>query len=151
MGSRSADLDKGLPSPLLCAPARWPAHLLGCSARLASPRLDACRLSTCAPARHMLGIWHLPGTSCWHLRGIACFGVPLARCGAPTPPLACCYLLSGLACISQLHALVLVRLLGAPPTGAPDSALSECTSYWGHPLSESNGGVGSGGAWGSDL
>jgi hypothetical protein len=33
----------------------------------------------------------------------------------------------GLACVPQLHALVLVRLLGAPPAGC-----------WGHALSESN-------------
>ena len=39
MGSRSVDLDKGLSSPLLCVPARRPAHLLGCSAFLASPQL----------------------------------------------------------------------------------------------------------------
>jgi hypothetical protein len=36
---RSVNLVKGLPSPLLCAPAWRPAHLLGCST---SPRLAAC-------------------------------------------------------------------------------------------------------------
>jgi hypothetical protein len=37
---RSVDLvGGGLSSPLLCAPARWSAHLFGCSA---SPRLTAC-------------------------------------------------------------------------------------------------------------
>jgi hypothetical protein len=41
MGSRFVGLDKGLSSPLLCAPARRPAHLLGCSACLASPQLLA--------------------------------------------------------------------------------------------------------------
>ena len=39
VGSRSVDLVTGLSSPLLCAPARRPAHLLGCST---SPRLAAC-------------------------------------------------------------------------------------------------------------
>jgi hypothetical protein len=43
---RSADLVKGLSSPLLCAPARRPAHLLGC---LTSPRLAAC-LAACVGA-----------------------------------------------------------------------------------------------------
>jgi hypothetical protein len=64
-GSRSVDLIKGLSSPLLCAPARRPAHLLG---YLASPRLGCS-----APA------WHLPGTCLaptWHLLG-TCFGAPL--------------------------------------------------------------------------
>jgi hypothetical protein len=46
VGSRSADLVTGLSSPLLCAPARRPAHLLGCSA---SPRLAAC-LAACVGA-----------------------------------------------------------------------------------------------------
>ena len=50
---RSADLVKGLSSPLLCAPAWRPAHLLG---YLASPRLAACRLST-----YSASAWHLPG------------------------------------------------------------------------------------------
>jgi hypothetical protein len=40
---RSANPVKGLSSPLLCAPARRPAHLLGCST---SPRLAAC-LAAC--------------------------------------------------------------------------------------------------------
>ena len=48
---RSVDLVKGLSSPLLCAPAWRPAHLLGCST---SPRLAAC-LAACS-ARHRL-VW----------------------------------------------------------------------------------------------
>jgi hypothetical protein len=107
MGSRSVDLDKGL-SSLLLSPVRARASL-GFSACLASPQL----LVASASARHLLGICLAPP---WHLHGI-CFGAPLARCGPPTSSL-----LSGFACISQLPALVMVRLLGAPPTGAPDSA-----------------------------
>jgi hypothetical protein len=102
-GKRSVDLVGGS-SPLLCAPARRPAHLLG---YLASPRLAACRLGT-----YSASTWHLLGTSlalAWHLlRGTT------SSLRAPTS-----LLISGLACISQLPALVLVRLLGAPPTGAP--------------------------------
>jgi hypothetical protein len=96
---RSADLVKGLCSPLLCAPAgrlplAGPRNSSATWHRLVSA---ACCLGTCsAPARHLLG---------------TCFGAPLARWPAP-----------GLACVPQLHALVLVRLLGAPPTGGTHSA-----------------------------
>jgi hypothetical protein len=45
VGSRSADLVAGLSSPLLCAPAWWPAHLLGCSTW---PRPAACLAATSA-------------------------------------------------------------------------------------------------------
>jgi hypothetical protein len=100
MGSRSVDLVKGLSSPLLCAPARRPAHLLATWHRLVSA---ACCLSTCsAPA------WHLPGTYlafAWHLLRGTTSSLP-----------------SGLACVPQLPALVLVRPLGAPPTGGTHSA-----------------------------
>jgi hypothetical protein len=70
---RSVDLAGGLSSPLLCAPARRPAHLLGCSA---SHRLAACpaacvgepldSLSLCAPAACTSGAG-VPtrGTSHW--------------------------------------------------------------------------------------
>jgi hypothetical protein len=68
MGSRSVDLVKGLSSPLLCAPARRPAHLLGCSAGLASPQLLAqlLRRGTTRPR-----LCSYP--SCLHLLGA---GVP---------------------------------------------------------------------------
>jgi hypothetical protein len=70
---RSVDLAGGLSSPLLCAPARRPAHLLGCSA---SPRLVAClaacvgalldSLSLCTPSACAFGAG-VPtrGTSHW--------------------------------------------------------------------------------------
>jgi hypothetical protein len=51
MGSRSADLVEGLPSPLLCAPARRPAHLLG---YLASPRLGCLLPRLPASGHHLL-------------------------------------------------------------------------------------------------
>jgi hypothetical protein len=71
---RSANLAKGLSSPLLCAPARRPARLFGCST---SPRLAAClaacvgapldSLSLCTPSACTsgAGVWcaysgHLP-------------------------------------------------------------------------------------------
>jgi hypothetical protein len=57
---RSVGLVKGLSSPLLCAPAWRPAHLLG---YLASPRLD-CPGTFSAPAWHLLGICL---ASAWHL------------------------------------------------------------------------------------
>jgi hypothetical protein len=103
--SRSVDLVKGLSSPLLCAPARRPPHLLG---YLASPRLG------CLLPQHLLGTclvpaWHeLLGTYlalAWHLLRGTTSSLP-----------------SGLACVPQLPALVLVRLLGAPPTGGTHSA-----------------------------
>jgi hypothetical protein len=63
MGSRSVDLVKGLSSPLLCAPAaRRPAHLLGCSACLASPQLLAQLL---ASGHHSASPVY---PSCLHLR-----------------------------------------------------------------------------------
>jgi hypothetical protein len=78
---------------------------------MVSPRCLGClpprRAS--APARHLIGTCLAPT---WHLLGI-CFGAPLARCHLALPVYPSC-----------LHALVLVRLLGAPPTGGTHS-LSE--------------------------
>jgi hypothetical protein len=65
MGSRSVGLDKGLSSPLLCTPARRPAHLLGCSACLASPQLLAQLL---ASGRHSASPVY---PSCMYLPGAA--------------------------------------------------------------------------------
>jgi hypothetical protein len=101
MGSRSADLVKGLSSPLLCAPAWRPAHLLD---YLASPRLG------CLPPRHLLGTclalaWHLLGTCLAPASGHH----SLARCHLALPMYTSCL---------RWCSLVLVRLLG-------------CTSYWG--------------------
>jgi hypothetical protein len=84
-GSRSVDLAEELPSPLMCAPARRPAHLLG---YLASPRLG-CLLPRLPASGHHLLAGHLA---------------------------------SPVSCVPQLHALVLVRLFGAPPTGGTHSA-----------------------------
>jgi hypothetical protein len=86
VGPRSVDLVTGLSSPLLCAPARRPAHLLGCSA---SPRRAAClaacvgapldSLSLCTPAACTSGAG-VPtrGTSHW--------GHPLRVERSPSPP-----------------------------------------------------------------
>jgi hypothetical protein len=84
-----------------------------CARPLGGPRISsatwyrlvsaACCLSTClAPA------WHLPGTYLALARH-------LLRGTTSSLP-------SGLACVPQLPALVLVRLLGAPPTGGTHSA-----------------------------
>jgi hypothetical protein len=79
-----------LSSPLLCAPARRPAHLLG---YFASPRLG-CLLPRLPASGHR---------------------APLATCSLATWPC----LRTPAACTGA----------GAPAPG---------TSYWGHPLSESN-------------
>jgi hypothetical protein len=80
VGSRSADLVTGLSSPLLCAPARRPAHLLGCSA---SPRLAAC-LAACvgAPLDSLPCAPHLPAPPV----PVCLLGAPPTKClpGAPT-------------------------------------------------------------------
>ena len=103
---RSANLVKGLSSPLLCAPACRPAHLLGCSA---SPRLAAC-LAACS-ARHRL-VW-LP--SCL-LRGTTRLRLAAARGTtrllSPAPES-----LRHWACTPSAAPPVPVCLLGAPPTG----------------------------------
>jgi hypothetical protein len=74
--TKSVDLVRGLSSPLLCAPARRPAHLLGCSA---SPRLDACP-AACSARRPLVWLHSclLRGTT--RLRLAACFGAPLDSC-----------------------------------------------------------------------
>ena len=101
---------QGLSSPLLCAPACRPAHLLVCSA---SPRLAACP-AACS-ARHRL-VW-LP--SCL-LRGTTRLCLAAARGTtrllSPAPES-----LRHWACTPSAAPPVPVCLLGA-------------TSYWGHPL-----------------
>ena len=70
------------------------------SVALASPRLAAFRLGT-----YSASAWHLPGTClvlAWHLLR----GTTTSSLRGPTG-----LLISGLACIPQLPALVLVRLL----------------------------------------
>jgi hypothetical protein len=88
MGSRSVNLVEGPPSPLLCAPARRPARLLG---YLASPRLLSASAACC------LGCL-LRGATCSRPLGLACTPAACTSSGAPT----------------------------------------RSTSYWEHPLSESN-------------
>jgi hypothetical protein len=77
---RSANLVKGLPSPLLCAPARWPARILGCSA---SPRLAAYLAACVGAPLDSLRAAPLVYPICLHLRCRCAYSGHLPL-GAPT-------------------------------------------------------------------
>jgi hypothetical protein len=104
-GLRSVNPVTGLSSPLLCAPACRPAHLLDCSA---SPRLAACPAARSARCRL---VW-LPSCLLWgttRLRLAAARGT--TRLLSPAPES-----LRHWACTPSAAPPVPVCLLGAPPT-----------------------------------
>jgi hypothetical protein len=114
---KTLSIQPGGRDPLISPGAlRRPPSVRARSAARASPRPLGIASSGCLSPRHLLGIYL---ASAWHLLGTCLASASGHHQLAAGPPLACCYL-AGLAWrIPQLPALVLVRLLGAPPTGAP--------------------------------
>jgi hypothetical protein len=78
---KSVDLVRGLSSPLLCAPARRPAHLLGCST---SPRLTACPAACFGAPLDSIPVSPAPGSlRHWACTPSAAPPVPVCLLGSP--------------------------------------------------------------------